>query len=97
MDRRIFIKNSGLAAAGLGLSGATAFAIDTNPKNKLPKWKGFNLTDFFNPDPQRSRRATKEEELKWMQDWGFDFIRLPTISVRRHCVLRLCGCPLLLH
>jgi hypothetical protein len=77
MDRRIFIKNTGLLAAGMQLSGAAAFAADTTAKNKLPKWKGFNLTDFFNPDPSRPRRSTTEQELKWMQDWGFDFIRLP--------------------
>jgi endoglucanase len=77
MDRRIFIKNTGILAAGTGLSNAAAFALDTAPKNKLPKWKGFNLTDFFNHNPERPRRSTKEEELKWMRDWGFDFIRLP--------------------
>jgi hypothetical protein len=32
---------------------------------------------FFNPDPNRPRRSTTEQELLWMQDWGFDFIRLP--------------------
>ena len=46
-------------------------------KNKLPKWKGFNLLDFFSPDPASSRKKTDEENLKWMSDWGFDFIRLP--------------------
>lgn len=77
MDRRIFIKNTGLIAAGLGLSNASALAIETKVKNKLPKWKGFNLTDFFSPDPLRPRRTTTDEQLKWMRDWGFDFIRLP--------------------
>lgn len=46
-------------------------------KNKLPRWKGFNLTDFNTPNPSANRRYTKEEHLKWMQDWGFDFVRLP--------------------
>lgn len=50
-----------------------------SPKSvdKLPKWKGFNLTDFNTPNPSGSRRVTTEEHLKWMSDWGFDFVRLP--------------------
>jgi aryl-phospho-beta-D-glucosidase BglC (GH1 family) len=32
--------------------------------------------DFNSPNPS-SRRGTPDEELKWMVDWGFDFIRLP--------------------
>lgn len=47
------------------------------PNNKLPKWKGFNLLDFFSPDPKNSRPGTTEEHLQWMRDWGFDFVRLP--------------------
>ena len=73
MDRRVFIKNSSLAAAGAVLAG-NSFA----PKrNKLPRWRGFNLTDFNTPNPQPNRRYTTEEQLKWMSDWGFDFVRLP--------------------
>jgi hypothetical protein len=45
--------------------------------NKLPKWKGFNVLDFFSPNPSRSGPASKEEQFKWMQDWGFDFVRIP--------------------
>ncbi len=61
------------------LAGSTAsFAgVNTTPKNKLPKWKGFNLLDFFSPDPARAREPTPEEHLKWMADWGFDFVRIP--------------------
>lgn len=76
MERREFIKNSGLIAAGLGILGSETFA---NPPltNKLPQWRGFNLVDFntiqFNP----KRKQTSEEQLKWMSDWGFNFVRLP--------------------
>ena len=45
--------------------------------NPLPQWKGFNLLDFFSPNPGRSRRGTTEEDFKWMTDWGFDFVRIP--------------------
>jgi endoglucanase len=45
--------------------------------NKLPRWKGFNLLDFFSPDPGNSRKPVTEEYLEWMHDWGFDFVRVP--------------------
>ncbi|MFN4146916.1 MAG: glycoside hydrolase family 5 protein [Runella sp.] len=73
-NRRNFVKNSALVATTLFTKGTDAF---TNKKNKLPKWKGFNLLDFFNPDPSIARKATAEEYFKWMQDWGFDFVRIP--------------------
>lgn len=77
MQRRSFIKNTGILAAGVGLPGASAFALNVAAKNKLPEWRGFNLTDFNTPNPQLARRKTTEEHLKWMSDWGFDFVRLP--------------------
>lgn len=46
-------------------------------KNSIPAWKGFNVQDFFTPDPARAYRMTTEDELKWMADWGFDFLRIP--------------------
>ncbi|MDI6401525.1 cellulase family glycosylhydrolase [Balneolaceae bacterium ANBcel3] len=45
--------------------------------NTAPRWKGFNLLDFFLPSPDDPRPATKEEYFKWMSDWGFDFVRIP--------------------
>jgi len=75
MHRRAFIKNTGLAAT-LGLTIPETFAY-SKAQNKLPKWKGFNLLDFFSPDPSSGRRVTVEEHFKWMSDWGFDFVRLP--------------------
>jgi aryl-phospho-beta-D-glucosidase BglC (GH1 family) len=78
MQRRTFIKNTGIAATAFGLGGHQVLAAANSPgKNKLPKWKGFNLLDFFSPDPSRSRDLTPEEHFKWMRDWGFDFVRIP--------------------
>jgi aryl-phospho-beta-D-glucosidase BglC (GH1 family) len=58
------------------------FALPTYPleKNKLPRWRGFNILDFFSPqryvaNPQRF--AATEQDFKWMADWGFDFVRIP--------------------
>ena len=76
--RRAFIKKTGILTAGLGFAGSSAFAaLEVKARNKLPKWKGFNLLDFFSPDPARARKPTPEEHFKWMADWGFDFVRLP--------------------
>jgi len=75
MDRRDFIKQSSLAAAALSLSGADV--LSAPKENKLPQWKGFNLLDFFSPNPEGQRIKTTEEHFRWMRDWGFDFVRLP--------------------
>lgn len=75
MDRRNFIKQSGLAAAALSLSGTKVFT--SAKQNPLPQWKGFNLLDFFSPDPEGQRIKTTDDHFRWMQDWGFDFVRIP--------------------
>ena len=68
------------------MMGVAALSVKNNPYvfgqesplvNKLPRWKGFNLLDFFNPNPSNSSVATTEDHFKWMQDWGFDFVRFP--------------------
>jgi aryl-phospho-beta-D-glucosidase BglC (GH1 family) len=74
MDRRHFISTT-LAATATTLYGTKGWALPK--KNPLPKWKGFNLLDFFSPNPAQSRRQTTEEDFKWMEDWGFDFVRIP--------------------
>ena len=75
MDRRNFIKQSSLAAAAMSLSASEVFSA---PKeNKLPQWKGFNLLDFFSPNPEDQRIKTTEDHFRWMRDWGFDFVRIP--------------------
>jgi len=77
-SRRNFIKTTGLAMATLGVTSPLAFA--GNPaevKNSLPRWKGFNLLDYFSPQHGGGRNKTTEEDLKWMSDWGFNFVRVP--------------------
>ncbi|MEJ7766909.1 MAG: cellulase family glycosylhydrolase [Chitinophagaceae bacterium] len=78
MQRRSFINKSGLLATGFAVSGTSLLSSFAPAlKNKLPRWRGFNLTDFFATDPAQRKKFTTEEQLKWMRDWGFDFIRLP--------------------
>jgi hypothetical protein len=76
MNRRTFVRNTSLLTAAVSLTGSAAFATPY-VKQDLPKWRGFNLTDFFSPNPASGRRQTTEEHLKWIAGWGFDFIRLP--------------------
>jgi len=81
IDRRQFLKAAGMSAAALGISGLPAIAAD-KPKaaqTTIPRWRGFNLLDYFSPNPGRGtdRNRTTEDDLRWMSDWGFDFVRLP--------------------
>jgi endoglucanase len=79
-DRRDFIKKASLLTGALGLAGSSALPFSSVPVikgNPLPSWKGFNLLDFFSPDPENNRNGTTEEDLTWMEDWGFDFVRIP--------------------
>lgn len=86
INRRKFIQSSIVAGLGLGVAGSATFASAENSprhdmklpsKNSLPRWRGFNLLDFFSPDPKRSKAPTTEDQLRWIADWGFDFVRLP--------------------
>src|SRR3954454_20259625 len=62
MKRRTFLKNTGLITAGLMLAETSPPAsTPASLKNKLPKWKGFNVLDFFSPNPTPSRNPTTEE------------------------------------
>lgn len=78
INRRDFVKSASMASLGLGIASTEMLtATQPKPKNKIPQWKGFNLLDFFSPDPVKSRKGTTEEQLKWIADWGFNFVRLP--------------------
>ncbi len=45
----------------------------------LPRWRGFNLTNFFQAlsRGEEGQGQLREDDLRWIRDWGFDFIRLP--------------------
>jgi endoglucanase len=79
INRRLFIRNTTLAATALTLGAKRAFAATPPSKNLLPRWKGFNLLDYFSPSQTGNSgpNMTTEDDLKWMADWGFDFVRLP--------------------
>jgi aryl-phospho-beta-D-glucosidase BglC (GH1 family) len=85
IDRRSFIKTAGIGGAAIGLSGGVSaldLSLPPKTKNKFPRWRGFNLLDFYTSRPlrlprQNNRSMSTENDFKWMSDWGFDFVRIP--------------------
>jgi len=74
LNRREFLTTASIGMAGL-LAGHTPPV-----ENKLPRWRGFNILDYFAPQrytPSRKRLAETEQDFQWMADWGFDFVRIP--------------------
>src|SRR5437762_1785248 len=77
LSRRDFIKSGIVSAATIKIAGATSLSFaEGSASNPLPRWKGFNLLDYFLPKPFPGHRTT-DDDLKWIADWGFDFVRLP--------------------
>ena len=71
MDRRQFLQYSTAAAATLALPTQW---VQAKPKADVKRWQGFNLLNYFShwgPFPFR------EEEFKWISDWGFNYVRIP--------------------
>ncbi len=78
-SRREFIQTSAgaLGAArflGAGVAGQAAQQSPPAAQSVLPRWRGFNLTYFFT---RRDDARPVEDDFRWLQDWGFNFIRLP--------------------
>ena len=79
-NRRKFLKTAGAAAAGVALGTVAQAATERKPpQTVIPRWRGFNLLDFFQAygRGERSAGMVSEADLKWIRDWGFDFIRMP--------------------
>jgi len=78
LTRRDFL--AGAAAAALAFTLPACGRESHASKGKamtqtaLPRWRGFNLLDMFTV---RSDGNWQEDDFRWMQDWGFDFVRLP--------------------
>jgi len=73
-----------MAAAGVAIAGAAGLpgakaAEAAGAANPLPRWRGFNLTNFFQAlsRGEEGQGMVREDDLRWMRDWGFDFVRLP--------------------
>ena len=60
MNRRNFIRNSAMSAAAFSLMSSQALGNTGKdvPKNLLPRWRGFNLLDYFSPYPEGKMKRT---------------------------------------
>ncbi len=77
MNRRQFLKATAISAAAVDSFLPRKLLAAPANGNPLPRWRGFNLTDFNSPRPGPGQGDTTDEDLNWIVDWGFDFIRLP--------------------
>ncbi|MGD8787039.1 MAG: cellulase family glycosylhydrolase, partial [Phycisphaerales bacterium] len=78
-NRREFLKIVAAGAVSAALSKYTKGQereekSRTVAQTALPRWRGFNLLEMFT---MRSRGDFREDDFRWMRDWGFDFVRLP--------------------
>lgn len=83
MKRRDFIKKTVAGAGVLAMNSnynSYSFPNYQANINSLPRWRGFNILDFFSPNryvANKDRLSSTEMDFKWIADWGFDFIRIP--------------------
>jgi endoglucanase len=63
--------------------------MEQKVKNKLPRWRGFNLLEKFTADDAsksgkfgRINHPFEKTDFQWISEWGFDFVRLP---MSYHC------------
>jgi len=81
MTRREFLETSAVATAGLllpahlsGQNGPAATLAAARAQPKIPRRRGFNLTELTGG---RRHQRFRERDFAWMAEWGFDFARLP--------------------
>ncbi len=82
LDRRDFLQATAYGVISMGLLNRLASGQETviPTQTTIPRWRGFNLLDYFSPNPPRRFNhpgRTTEDDFRWMADWGFDFVRLP--------------------
>jgi len=80
INRRTFFKTAAAGVALASMPGMLPSCTAPTVKNNLPRWRGFNILDFFSPRryrPNPERFAATEQDFQWIADWGFDFIRIP--------------------
>lgn len=91
VDRRTILKTLAgalmLPAGSLAIANQAprAHAADSSPPARSPRWFGFNLLEYFSTDPDwmkyfpfKNDGEFLESDFRWIRDWGFNFVRLPT-------------------
>jgi endoglucanase len=91
ISRRAVLKAGVASAAACLFGGPLAFGRDSQTsQNSLiagsinPRWYGFNLLEYFSTDtdwmkyfPYQNDGQFKEDDFRWIRDWGFNWVRLP--------------------
>jgi len=92
MQRRNFLKTAGAAVGAtpflLNTDTSQNFAAPqqapTSPPksteylNAIPRWRGFNLLDYFQAmGDRRANKVVREDDCNMIRDFGFDMVRLP--------------------
>jgi endoglucanase len=86
VSRRAVLKSmAGLAAGAAFLDSYPASAVQAAFANSInPRWYGFNLLEYFSTDPDWMKHFPyqndgifKEDDFRWIRDWGFNWVRLP--------------------
>ncbi len=78
--REFLTSTAGAAALAAGLPAIPRPSPQAaDRKNGIPRWRGFNLTNFFQAfsKGEHSEGMVREDDLQWIRDWGFDYVRLP--------------------
>jgi endoglucanase len=79
-SRREFLKravagSAAIAVPALGQEEEQSQSGRPKAQIVLPRWRGFNLLDMFT---MHSRGDFSEDDVKWIRDFGFNFVRLPS-------------------
>lgn len=79
INRRRFLKATGALATAAASGTLRLGAAELKPANarKLPRWRGFNLTEKCIKRQNGNNPPFRESDFEMLQEWGFDFTRLP--------------------
>lgn len=86
VSRRSLLKSlGGVMGASALPSSLAGLAVSGNIKNSInPRWYGFNLLEYFSTDtdwmkyfPYKNDGHFREDDFRWIGDWGFNWVRLP--------------------
>ena len=85
IDRRSALKAiAGAAALSALTAGSAPCATAASAASLNPRWYGFNLLEYFSTDPDwmkhfpyENNGMFREDDFRWMRDWGFNWARLP--------------------
>jgi endoglucanase len=77
MQRRDFLKTTILSAVAAAAGQPNVVRAESETvalAKKLPRWRGFNLSEKFQA---ADNKPFVETDFQWISQWGFDFVRLP--------------------